>query len=420
MPTSSKPPEIRINTKRLNTRLERLSQFTEPGKPWERTAFSEMHLSARQWLKEQMIALNLETTIDAGGNLIGRLQGTSNELATLASGSHSDTVPSGGRFDGALGVIAALEIISALRDVGYRLRHPFEVIDFLAEEPNRYGLSCIGSRAMAGELTKENLGFVAPDGTTLADGIRRMGGDPDALVGPLRRKGEMAGFLEIHIEQGRVLEEANEDIGVVTAIVGITRMAVEIEGRADHSGATPMGLRKDALVAASLMILAFESQAKQDYYAPMVATVGKLEVSPNASNVVPGKVSFILEIRGGQPESLAQYQEWAEWTIRGIAEERGLSTRVRVVGKSDAISMDTGIQLAISDAASAAGYRYRSMPSGAGHDAAHVALFAPAGMIFIPCLDGRSHCPEEFSTPEQIARGVQNLVDAIIALDARD
>jgi N-carbamoyl-L-amino-acid hydrolase len=294
------------------------------------------------------------------------------------------------------------------------------VIDFLAEEPNQYGLSCIGSRAMAGELTAENLGFTAPDGTTLAEGIRLMGGDPDKLTIPLRRQGDMAGFVEIHIEQGRVLESAEEDIGVVTAIVGITRIAVDVDGRADHSGATPMGLRKDALVAASKMIAAFEAQAKQEFYSPMVATVGKLEIFPNASNVVPGKVSFVLEIRSGQPTTLGQYQKWADWKIRDIAGEQGVSVRMRILGKSDAVAMDTDLQLAISDAASAAGLKYRSMPSGAGHDAAHVALFAPAGMIFIPCLDGRSHCPEEFSTPEQIAKGVQNLVDAIIALDARD
>lgn len=411
---------IPVNVDRLTKRLETLSSFTEPGKPWQRTAFSSLHLAAREWLRAEMQALDLDTYIDAGGNLIGRLHGTSNGLAPLASGSHSDTVPSGGRFDGALGVIAALEVVSALRDVGYRLRHPFEVIDFLAEEPNQYGLSCIGSRAMAGELTAENLGFTAPDGTTLAEGIRLMGGDPDKLTTPLRRQGDMAGFVEIHIEQGRVLESAEEDIGVVTAIVGITRIAVDVEGRADHSGATPMGLRKDALVAASKMLAAFEAQAKQEFYSPMVATVGKLEVFPNASNVVPGKVSFVLEIRSGQPKTLAQYQKWADWTIRDIAGEQGVSVRTRILGKSDAVAMDTDLQLAISDAASAAGLKYRSMPSGAGHDAAHVALFAPAGMIFIPCLDGRSHCPEEFSTPEQIARGVQNLVDAIIALDARD
>lgn len=273
---------------------------------------------------------------------------------------------------------------------------------------------------MAGELTAENLSFTAPDGTTLADGIRLMGGDPDKLMTPLRRQGDMAGFVEIHIEQGRVLEAAEEDIGVVTAIAGITRIAVDIEGRADHSGATPMSLRKDALVAASKMIAAFEVRAKQEFYSPLVATVGKLEVFPNASNVVPGGASFVLEIRSSQPETLAQYQKWADWTIREIAGEQGVSVRTHLLGKSDAVAMDTDLQLAISDAASAAGFKYRSMPSGAGHDAAHVALFAPAGMMFIPCLDGRSHCPEEFSTPVQIARGVQNLVDVIIALDARD
>ena len=411
---------VSIDVKRLAARLERLSQFTEPGKPWQRTAFSDLHLSARDWLIEEMQAAGLETEIDAGGNLIGRLQGTSNGLAALASGSHSDTVPSGGRFDGALGVIAALEVVAALRDAGHSLRHPFEVIDFLAEEPNQYGLSCIGSRAMAGELTPENLDFTAPDGTTLAQGIRRMGGDPEKLNAALRRRGDMAGFVEIHIEQGRVLEDADEDVGVVTAIVGIIRIAVEIEGRADHSGATPMDLRKDALVAASLMIAAFETQAKQDYYAPMVATVGKLDVHPNASNVVPGRASFVLEIRAGQSQTMALYRKWAEWFVRTIAEERGLVARTRVIGHSEPVGMDTDIQLAISDSASAAGYKYRSMPSGAGHDAAHVALFAPTGMIFIPCLEGRSHCPEEYCTIEQIARGVQSLVDTLIVLDTKD
>lgn len=410
---------VRINKKRLAARLERLSEFTEPGKPWERTAFSDLHLQAREWLAEEMRSLGLETETDAGGNLIGRLRGTSNGLGSLASGSHSDTVPSGGRFDGALGVIAALEVVSALRDAGHRLRHPFDVIDFLAEEPNQYGLSCIGSRAMVGELTPENLDYTAPDGTTLAEGIRRMGGNPDRLAAPLRSRGDIAAFVEIHIEQGRVLEDAEEDVGVVTGIVGITRIAVDIEGRADHSGATPMGLRKDALVAASLMIAAFDVQARQDYYAPMVATVGKLDVYPNASNVVPGRVSFVLEIRAGQAASLERYHKWADWTIRTIAEERGLVARTRIIGQSKPVAMDTDIQLAISDAASASGYKYRSMPSGAGHDAAHVALIAPAGMIFIPCLDGRSHCPEEFSDGEQIARGVQSLVDTLIALDNR-
>ncbi|RVA21296.1 hydantoinase/carbamoylase family amidase, partial [Mesorhizobium sp. M7D.F.Ca.US.004.03.1.1] len=231
--------------------------------------------------------------------------------------------------------------------------------------------------------------------------------------------GDMAGFVEIHIEQGRVLEAAEEDLGVVTAIVGITRLSIDIEGRADHSGATPMGLRKDALVAAALMIAAFEERAKQDQGTPMVATVGKLDVLPNASNVVPGRVSFVLEIRAGQAQTLARYEKWAKRLAYSIAADRGLTAQVRVLGQSEPISMDTSIQLAISDSAFAAGYKYRSMPSGAGHDAAHVAIFAPSGMIFVPCLDGRSHCPEEFCTPEQMAKGVQALVDTLIALDAR-
>lgn len=408
-----------VNIERISKRLEHLAALTEPDKPWTRVAFSDLHRNAREWLEGEMRNLGLATRIDAGGNLIGRSPGQSNKLPVLASGSHSDTVPSGGRFDGALGVVAALEVIDALRDAGHRLHHPFEVIDFLAEEPNQYGLSCIGSRAMAGELSPEALAYVAPDGSTLAEGIRRMGGDPDKLSASLRGSGDMAGFVELHIEQGRVLETAEEDVGVVTSIVGITRLAIDVDGRADHSGATPMDLRKDALVAASLMIAAFEARATQDQSKPMVATVGKLDVNPNASNVVPGRASFVLEIRASQAEVLSNFEAWATSMARVIAAERGVALRVRVLGRSEPVGMNTSIQLAISDAAAAAGYRYRSMPSGAGHDAAHVARFAPTGMIFVPCLDGRSHCPEEFCSPDQIAKGARILLDALVTLDSQ-
>lgn len=408
-----------VNVERIGKRLDHLASLTEPGKPWTRVAFSELHLTAREWLAGEMRDMGLATRIDAGGNLIGHCPGQSNTLPVLASGSHSDTVPSGGRFDGALGVVAALEVIDALKDAGHRLRHPFEVIDFLAEEPNQYGLSCIGSRAMAGELSPEALAYVAPDGSTLAEGIRRMGGDPGKLSAPLRANGDIAGFVELHIEQGRVLETAEEDVGVVTSIVGITRLAIDVEGRADHSGATPMDLRKDALVAASLMIAAFEERASHDQSKPMVATVGKLDVSPNASNVVPGRVSFVLEIRASQTEVLSNFETWATSIARTIAGERGVTLRVRVLGRSEPVGMNTSIQLAISDAAAAAGYKYRSMPSGAGHDAAHVARLAPSGMIFVPCLDGRSHCPEEFCTPDQLAKGARILLDALVTLDSQ-
>lgn len=414
MPDETTKPVV--NTERIQERLDKLSTFTDPDKPWSRTAFGERHSAARSWLADEMRALGMAVQIDPGGNLIGRLTGLSDSLPSLASGSHSDTVPGGGRFDGAAGVIVALEAICALRDAGQKLRHPFEVIDFLAEEPNKYDLSCIGSRAMAGELTAAQLSYEASDGTTLAEGIKSMGGDPSQLGSPIRARGDIRAFLEMHIEQGRVLENAGDDVGVVTAIVGITRVAFEVAGRPDHSGTTPMGMRKDAMVGASAMIVGFESRALEEMPA-MVATVGKLQVLPNASNVVPGQVNFTLEIRSSSSEQLQRFAGWAQWHAETTATERNLSVVSKIVGKSEPIEMDPTVQIAICDAAASHKFRYRSMPSGAGHDAAHVALFAPSGMIFIPCLDGRSHCPEEFASADQLARGAQTLLDAILILD---
>ena len=409
--------KLEINQDRLNTRLKHIASFTVPGRPWERTAFSELHKEAREWLAEELRTIGLDVVIDDGGNLIGTLPASSGGLAPIAIGSHSDTVPSGGRYDGVAGVIVAVEIAQCLQEAGQILKHPFQVIDFLAEEPNRYGISCVGSRAMVGELTPEILRYSAPDGSSLADGIREMGGNPDRLVGALRARGNLAAFLEMHIEQARVLEDAGEDIGSVTVIAGIIRVEVIVSGIADHAGATPMTLRKDALAATAQMLLAIEERANLEVRAPLVATVGRLRVWPNAANAVPGKVTFTLEIRSGDNEVLSDFLDWSLACLEEIGQQRALGIESRVIGKSEPSVMASEVHDAILDAARAAGCKSRSMPSGAGHDAAYLARIVPTGMIFIPCLEGRSHCPEEYATPEQVALGAQVTLDALIALD---
>jgi len=408
---------LKVNQDRIQARLDHMASLTIPDKPWERTAFSDLHKDGRAWLTDQMQEIGLQTRLDAAANLIGTLPGTGNGLSPIAVGSHSDTVPSGGRYDGVAGVIVALEIAQVLQEAGHRLRHPFEAIDFLAEEPNQYGISCVGSRAMVGQLTPDILAYTAPDGSTLAEGIRAMGGNPQSLAAPLRQAGDIAAFLEMHIEQARVLEAADEDIGAVTGIAGIIRMAMTVSGIADHSGATPMGLRRDALTGASEMVLAFEAKARAETCAPMVATVGKLDVSPNAANAVPGQVSFTLEIRSGDNTVLTEYRDWAQTEATHIAKARDLGMTAHVIGESTPSPMDGKVQATILSAAQDAGFKARKMPSGAGHDAAYMARVAPTGMAFIPCLEGRSHCPEEFATPEQVAKGAQVLLDAVLRLD---
>lgn len=411
--------KLSVNKDRLQARLDHMAQMTVPDRPWERTAFSDLHKQGRKWLSDEMSEIGLDVMLDAAANLIGTLPGTGNGLAPIALGSHSDTVPRGGRYDGIAGVLAALEVAQCLQEAGHRLHHPLEVIDFLAEEPNQYGISCVGSRAMVGQLSPDILAYQAPDGSTLSEGILAMGGKPEALGQPLRTGASTAAFLEMHIEQARVLEAAGEDIGCVTGIAGIIRIEMIMEGIADHSGATPMDLRLDALAGASEFLLACESQAREESRAPMVATIGKLDVSPNASNAVPGQVTFTLEIRSGDQTVLSDYRDWSLEAARKIAARRDLTLTCHVIGESKPSPMDESIQATFREVMKEAGLSGRSMPSGAGHDAAYMARIAPTGMVFIPCLEGRSHCPEEYATPEQVAKGAQMLLDAVLKLDSQ-
>lgn len=407
----------RINPERISRRIEALSGFTEPGRPWTRTAFSQLHVEAREWLRAEMRSAGLNTEIDAGGNLIGTLPGQRNELGALGLGSHVDTVPDGGRFDGIAGVVAALEVAQSVKEAGLHLQHPLAIFDFLAEEPNRFGLSCVGSRAIAGELSTDMLQVRSPDGETLAEGIARMGGDPRKLEGPLLSPAHMRAFMELHIEQGVRLETAGDDIGVVTGIVGINRAEITFSGRADHAGTTPMDRRQDALVAAAQFVAAVEERAGKSGEDGHVATVGKLQVFPNAANAVPGRVVLTLEVRALGMETVNDFLAWAGNMIAKLEAERGIRGSIVPLSSGRPVAMDTGLRSQLASAAADAGLATQDMPSGGGHDTAFMARICPVGMIFIPCRDGRSHCPEEWSSTEQIAMGARTLLNAVLALD---
>ena len=412
---------MNVNAERLWRRLEALGALTDPGSPYTRRSFSSLHRQGRQWLREQFLAAGLAVSVDAGGNLIGRLPGEDSGLPRLGSGSHTDTVPSGGRFDGIAGVLAALEVAHAYKDQGVRLRRDFDVIDFLAEEPSEYGLSRVGSRALTGDLSAAMLAYESPAGDTLAEGIAAVGGDPAALDRPLLGNGEFAAFVELHIEQGPVLERESLSIGVVTDIVGITRMDLAFSGQADHSGTTPMTIRRDALVAASRTVAAADEQARAWLDRPeyVVATVGKLDVKPNASNVVPSGVDMTLEVRCSSDSVAQSIVEQICEVGKAASEQLGVAFSSALVSFSPAAACDAGVQQAIEAACRQGGTSYKFMASGAGHDAACMSKLCPAGMIFIPCLDGRSHCAEEWATKEQLAVGAQTLYDTIRLLDRR-
>jgi N-carbamoyl-L-amino-acid hydrolase len=403
----------------LWSRVEDLSKFTLPDTPWTRRAFSDLFLQGRQWLKAQFEAAGLQVSIDAAGNLVGRREGKKPMLKPIITGSHCDTVMGGGRFDGIIGVLAGIEVAHVLDEQGILLDHSFEIIDFLSEETSDYGIGCVGSRGFCGQLSKPMLAATNSAGETLASGISRIGGDPRALDKPLREKNSTAAFVELHIEQGQVLEAKSLPIGIVTNIVGTRRFKIAIGGRQDHSGTTPMDLRRDALVGAARIIAAVSGKASQmakgaDY---VVATIGHIAVTPNAPNAVPGHVEMILEVRSDSSHVLDIFADELIPCVLPDIEAQGLAFSFEQLSYALPTACTPFMIDLIERAAAISGYPSMRMPSGAGHDAAYVSETGPAGMIFIPCLKGRSHCPEEWIEADQLLDGTRVLYQTILLLD---
>lgn len=414
--TTSFPP---LDEERLWRSTQQLAEFTAPEEPWTRRAFTDLFIQSREWLWQQFEQAGLTVHLDAAGNLIGRREGRKLGLAPIVTGSHCDTVMFGGRYDGIIGVLAGLEVARTLNAYGVELDHPFELVDFLSEEPSDYGVSCVGSRAMGGVLTPAMLAERNSSGETLEEGIARIGGRPAELQQAKRLPGATAAFVELHIEQGPVLEAQGIPIGVVSNIVGIRRHRVVVTGRADHAGTTPMDIRRDALVGASRIVTEVDQKARsyKGGEAYVVATVGNLVVIPNASNAVPGRVELMIEVRSDREDIMSCFTDDLMSEVRRGIEAMGLGLEVTLVSTANPTECDAGIMQTISQAASSLGYRSLVMPSGAGHDAVYMARTGPVGMIFIPCLNGRSHCPEESITSQQLLDGARVLYQTILDLD---
>jgi N-carbamoyl-L-amino-acid hydrolase len=411
-----------IDADRLWDDLMALAAITDPQKPYTRRSFSPLFVKGRDWLWERFEQAGLKVRLDAAANLIGRLDGLEADLPVIMLGSHSDTVPSGGRFDGPAGVLAALEVVRAMKVSGYRPRYAIEVVDFLAEEPSEYGVSCVGSRAMAGVLDDGLLGYSNAAGETLAAAIDRVGGDVANLPGA--RRSDIAGYLELHIEQGVVLQDSRTDLGLVTAIVGITRVEIVFEGAADHAGTTLMSGRKDASVAAAQLILfasdrAAALAARGDGH--FVATCGIVEISPNAANVVPGRARLLFDIRAEQHALVEEFVTALDRESEAAA-SRSKVRRVqfRVISSTRPTACNAGLLELLRRGGEALSLSSRPLASGAGHDAAFIARVAPSAMLFIPCRDGKSHAPEEWTEKHQVAAGAATLYEAVRLLDGQN
>jgi beta-ureidopropionase / N-carbamoyl-L-amino-acid hydrolase len=374
-----------------------------------RIAFSPADLEARDWLETQLRELQLDVRHDAAGNTIGRYPGRSPGLHPLALGSHTDTVPEGGRFDGALGVLAALASVRALHDAGVQLRHPVEVIDFVAEEAT-LGPGTLGSRAMVGRLGAEQLAEASGDGRSIADRLQAAGLDPRGVAEAARPPGSLAAYLELHIEQGGTLEREGVAIGIVEGIVGIRRYAATFTGQANHAGTTPMAERRDALVMAAPFVLGLREAVER---AGIVGTIGALRLEPNAPNVIPGRVELSAEIRGLDEPVLDRVE--AELADLAAAHGGGW----RRLGAKEPVRSDPGLMAALEAACDDLGLGWRRMPSGAGHDAVAIAAIAPVAMLFVPSRGGISHSPEEHTEAQDCVNGARALLRALLEVDAR-
>ena len=406
-------PVLQVDTDRIEQRIIELSQYGRNADGGvDRVAFSDADKAGREYVIGLMREAGLTVRVDTAGNIIGRRDGTESDLPIIMFGSHIDSVPGGGNYDGDVGVIGAIEVAQVLHENGVTTRHPLEVIVFSDEEG---GL--IGSQAMVGHLSDEALDVMSHSGKTIGEGIRFIGGDPDRLDHARYDVGDLAAFIELHIEQGAILDEENIDIGVVEGIVGIKWWDVIIEGFANHAGTTPMDRRRDAMLAAAELTLAINRVITSEP-GRQVGTVGRIRAEPGAPNVVPGRVVMSLEIRDLSAEKIDMLFEKIEAEAAEIAEryDTPISFEFLDVDSVPALT-DPHMRQIIADSAESFGLTTKVMPSGAGHDAQDMAVIAPTGMIFVPSVGGISHSPNEFTRPQDMANGAAVLLQAVLAID---
>jgi N-carbamoyl-L-amino-acid hydrolase len=405
---------LQINPHRLKQDFDALAHIgATQGGGVNRPALGEAHLAARAWFRQQSIKAGLEFHIDRAGNHSARLICGGAGAPTLLLGSHLDSVLDGGRFDGALGVIAALEVLRSVQAAGLRLAVNLEAIDFTDEEGTLVGL--LGSAALAGMLHASDLEKPRGGRQALLDGLARAGLSKSGLLAARRDPASLAGYLELHIEQGPRLYKAGAAIGVVTAIVGICSYHLRFLGRADHAGTTPMEDRLDASQGASAFILAAR-QLVLERFPGCVVNVGAAQFAPGAFNIVPARAELSLELRSADPDEFACLETALLEKAQAAAVHYGLKLEVEFLNRHAPAQMSPGVQLAIHAAAEALGLSHISLPSGAGHDAQCLASLCPAGMIFVPSREGRSHSALEFTAWEDCLNGAEVLLGAALRI----
>mgnify|MGYP001009723839 FL=1 len=402
-----------IQKERLAKDFEAMARLTDVGDGINRLAFTDADWAGRQYIVDRMIDAGLTVEADGFGNVIGYKAGKNPDLPVVMVGSHTDSVPNGGNYDGVVGVLSAIEAVRSMTEDNVEHDHTIAVVDFMCEESSRFGAATLGSKAMRGELTLDDLHrLVDKKGISIYEALQSRNLNPDGIE-TMEYTRPVKAFIEIHIEQGKVLEHEQKKIGIVTGIAAPERFYVTIRGNADHSGATPMNLRHDALCGASKIILGIEEIAFMQEEPPVVGTVGVVEVVPGAMNVIPGAVKLGVDIRSISKVARDSVVTLIKEFIDVIAEKRGLSYTIEPVAQDHPVAMHPVMIREIEEAVKSVGVDYMTMPSGAGHDAMHWADDVPTGMIFIPCREGISHNPAEFADMDDIVTGAK-ILDTVL------
>ncbi|MBI1878122.1 MAG: Zn-dependent hydrolase [Chloroflexi bacterium] len=398
---------------RLNT-LGQIGATAEGGVT--RLAYTPEYRQAEEVVRGWLAEAGLTSRLDAVGNLIGRREGRQPRRPSVMLASHIDSVVNGGHFDGALGMLSAVEVAQALHEDGLVLAAPLEVVAFMDEEGPRWGGGLFGSRAMTGQITPQMLDRRDRQGVSVFEAMQQWGLDPTQLGKAVRNPAEIGAYLELHIEQGAVLESLGLAVGVVTAIAGPLHLATRLRGRTDHAGATPMGeLRRDALVGAAELILAAEATAKTTS-PTCVATVGRLEVTPGVANIIPGEVFMTFDIRDIDETARDRAVGAIRREIERVCQARRLSGQVEEALQVKPVILSHEIVETVATACRKFDLPVYHLPSGAGHDAQIMAGVTKAGMIFVRCREGISHSPAEYVTPEDAFVGAQVLYEATVQL----
>lgn len=405
---------LAVNRDRVHNLLEGLALFGKTEQGITRLAYTDEDRAAQNWLLTQIADLNLQVREDAVGNVFLRRVGEDDTLPAVATGSHLDTVIHGGMYDGMCGVVGALEALYMLQDA--KLKRSVEVIIFRAEESSRFGFATIGSKLMTGNGSPESFSKAAKKGElSYLEALQNWGCDPARYAEAIVKPNTYKSFSEIHIEQGKVLEETGKQVGIVHNIAAPTRFKIHIKGMADHSGATPMGFRKDALVSGAKLILAVEAAATAEKDNGTVGTVGVVDVEPSSINVVPGGVTLWVDVRGVDNESIARTMEAIKAEAKAVAQSDGVAIEFEMLTADKPVALSEELAQKTEVICEAEGIDYLHMNSGAGHDAMHMAKLAPTTMLFIPCKEGISHNPAEYAKLEDICRAVEVLAKLLEA-----